>query len=103
MFGRSCGSWPAFPDSAHALKLLHDLGFKLTVLSNVDNESFEQTRTQLEHGFAFDGVYTAADIGSYKPNHNNFEYAMTQVFDTWHIEPTQILAVANSKYHDLEP
>lgn len=39
-FGDSVGSWPAFPDSAVALGKLRELGLKLFVLSNVDNESF---------------------------------------------------------------
>lgn len=39
-FGDSVGSWPAFPDSAAALGKLRELGLKLFVLSNVDNESF---------------------------------------------------------------
>lgn len=39
-FGDSVGSWPAFPDSAAALGKLNELGLKLFVLSNVDNESF---------------------------------------------------------------
>lgn len=39
-FGDSVGSWPAFPDSAAALGKLKELGLKLFVLSNVDNESF---------------------------------------------------------------
>lgn len=103
LFGYSCAQWPEFPDSAPALKTLHELGFKLTVLSNVDNSSFEATRKLLERGFAFDAVYTAADIGSYKPSSANFEYAMSRDFDQWGTEPREILIVANSKLHDLEP
>jgi hypothetical protein len=34
------GDWPAFEDSARALKKLHDAGLKLVILSNVDNKSF---------------------------------------------------------------
>jgi len=41
-FGDSVGEWPAFEDSAQALKLLHDGGLKLVILSNVDNESFSR-------------------------------------------------------------
>lgn len=103
LFGYSCARWPEFPDSAAALKQLHELGFKLTVLSNVDNSSFESTRRLLERGFEFDAVYTAADIGSYKPQLANFEYAMTKDFDQWGTDPREILIVANSKLHDLEP
>ena len=41
-FGNSVGEWPAFEDSAKALKLLHDGGLKLVILSNVDNDSFSR-------------------------------------------------------------
>ena len=38
-YGRSVGDWPAFPDSAAALKYLKQ-HYKLVILSNVDNQSF---------------------------------------------------------------
>lgn len=41
-FGASVGNWPAFEDTAKALKVLHDGGLKLVILSNVDNASFEE-------------------------------------------------------------
>lgn len=58
-FGNAVPSWPAFPDSAAALKKLSDLGLQLVILSNVNNASFNETRKKLEKGFTFDAVYTA--------------------------------------------
>lgn len=58
-FGQSVPSWPAFPDSADALKRLSDMGLKLIILSNVHNAGFAETRKKLEKGFTFDGVFTA--------------------------------------------
>src|SRR5215469_2086850 len=64
-FGSSVGNWPAFPDSAAALAYLKQF-YKLVILSNVDRASFAQSQKRL--GVAFDMVYTAEDIGSYKPD-----------------------------------
>ncbi|WVQ87163.1 haloacid dehalogenase, type II [Cryptococcus gattii] len=102
-FGDSVGSWPAFPDSAAALGKLKELGLKLFVLSNVDNESFAVTRKQLETKTKFDGVYTAEDIGSYKPDLRNFRYALDRLEQDFGISPEQVIVVANSKFHDISP
>ncbi|TYJ54319.1 haloacid dehalogenase, type II [Cryptococcus floricola] len=103
-FGDSVGSWPPFPDSAKALKRLKEMGLKLFVLSNVDNESFAVTRKKLEvGGFEFDGVWTAEDIGSYKPDLRNFRYALGKLEEEFGIEPHEVLAVANSKLGDIRP
>ncbi len=64
-YGRSVPHWPAFPDSAAALASLKT-HYKLVILSNVDNVSFAGANARL--GIAFDAVYTAEDIGSYKPD-----------------------------------
>ena len=75
-YGRSVRDWPAFPDSAGALQYLKK-HYKLVILSNVDNESFSFSNQKL--GVAFDAIYTAEDIGSYKPNLGNFEYMLKQL------------------------
>lgn len=71
------GHWPAFADSVEALKVLKQR-YKLIVLSNIDNANIERTVTgSLSPGNGvslFDAVYTAEEIGEYKPSHNNFEY-----------------------------
>ena len=98
-YGRSVGNWPAFPDSAEALRELKR-HFKLVILSNVDNESFALSNKRLE--VEFDAIYTAEDIGSYKPSLRNFEY-MIEKLATLGIAKEQILHTAESLFHDHEP
>ncbi|KAK6905247.1 haloacid dehalogenase, type II [Kwoniella mangroviensis CBS 8507] len=102
-FGNSIPAWPAFPDSAEALKKLSDAGLKLVILSNVDNKSFDGSKKKLEKGFTFDAIYTAEKIGSYKPSLRNFEYAIENIKKDFGLEKEDILIVANSKYHDVQP
>jgi 2-haloacid dehalogenase len=99
IYGRSIGSWPAFPDSASALHHLKR-HYKLVILSNVDNASFEMSNRKLE--VAFDAIYTAEDIGSYKPSPRNFEY-MLENLKALGIAKDQILHVAESLFHDHVP
>lgn len=98
-FGASVPDWPAFPDSAAALAYLKQ-HYKLVILSNVDRVSFVGSNKRL--GVEFDAVYTAQDIGSYKPDPRNFEY-MLQRLQERHIQPAQILHTAQSLFHDHGP
>ncbi len=98
-YGRSIADWPAFPDSAEALRYLKQ-HFALVILSNVDNESFAHSNARL--GVAFDAVYTAADIGSYKPAARNFEYMLADL-GARGVERSDILHVAESLFHDHVP
>ena len=98
-YGRSVGDWPAFPDSATALQDLKK-HFKLVVLSNVDNDSFAASHRRL--GVSFDAVYTAQDIGSYKPAQRNFKYMLDQLADLG-VKKGEILHVAESLFHDHAP
>lgn len=98
-YGRSIADWPAFPDSAEALRYLKQ-HFALVILSNVDNESFAHSNARL--GVAFDAVYTAADIGSYKPAPRNFEYMLSDLAERG-FERRDILHVAESLFHDHVP
>lgn len=98
-YGRSVRNWPAFPDSAEALRRLKQ-HFKLVVLSNVDNESFSYSNGKL--GVEFDAVYTAEDIGSYKPADRNFEYMLDNIAAAG-IAREEILHTAESMFHDHEP
>ncbi|KAL9035012.1 MAG: hypothetical protein Q9180_005090 [Flavoplaca navasiana] len=101
-FGDSVGLWPAFPDTLDALKRLQK-HFKLLVLSNTDRASFAATnRTQLP-GVEFDAVFTAQDIGSYKPDRRNFEYMLKHVDERWGISREEVLQTAQSQFHDHYP
>jgi 2-haloacid dehalogenase len=99
-FGRSVGDWPAFADTPGALKALHR-HYKLAILSNVDRASFALTNERL--GIQFDAIYTAQDIGSYKPALRNFEYLIERVKKDFGIDKSEILHVAQSLYHDHVP
>lgn len=98
-YGRSIRYWPAFPDSANALWYLKQ-HYKLVVLSNVDNESFAHSAKKLR--LDFDAVYTAEDIGSYKPSDNNFEYMLASLKSRGY-EKSDILHTAESLFHDHAP
>ena len=98
-YGQSVRDWPAFADSAEALIYLKE-HFKLIVLSNVDNASFAHSNQKL--AVKFDAVYTAEDIGSYKPSARNFEYMLAQL-DRQGIGKVDILHTAESMFHDHGP
>src|SRR5713226_6889798 len=78
-YGRSVGNWPAFEDSPGALQYLKKY-FKLVILSNVDNESFQASNRKLR--VEFDAVYTAEDVG---------------------VKKQKILHTAESMFHDHKP
>jgi putative hydrolase of the HAD superfamily len=98
-YGNSVKDWPAFSDTVEALTYLKQ-HFKLMILSNVDNESFSESNKKL--GVEFDAIYTAEDIGSYKPSDNNFEYMLTMLKDRGY-EKSDILHTAESMFHDHAP
>jgi putative hydrolase of the HAD superfamily len=98
-YGQSVRDWPAFADSAEALQYLKK-HYKLVILSNVDNESFGCSNKKL--GVEFDAIYTAEDVGSYKPSLGNFEY-MVKHLQTSGVQPGEILHTAESLFHDHKP
>ena len=99
VFGASVPDWPAFPDSAEALAYLKK-HYKLVILSNVDRVSFAGSNKRL--GVEFDAIYTAQDIGSYKPDVRNFHYMLAHLADRG-VKPAQILHTAQSLFHDHGP
>ncbi len=98
-YGLSVRQWPAFEDSREALAYLKQ-HFKLVVLTNTDNLSFSGSNARL--GVTFDGVFTAEDIGSYKPADRNFDY-MLETLARRGIEKHDILHTAESMFHDHAP
>ncbi len=98
-YGRSVGDWPAFPDSAASLTYLKE-HFKLVILSNVDNQSFALSNHRL--GVAFDAIYAAEDIGSYKPDTRNFAYLLENLARLG-LQKKDILHTAESLFHDHGP
>jgi 2-haloacid dehalogenase len=95
----SVGDWPLFADTVEALRALKTW-HKLMVVSNVDKESFARTAPKL--GVTLDGFVSAEEVGAYKPDRRMFDRAIAVARD-WGVLPRQILHVAQSLYHDIEP
>lgn len=73
------------------------------MLSNVDNKNFERTRARPLESTVFDAIYTSQDIGSYKPDLQNFEYLVKHAKSQLSIEREQILHTAQALKHDHGP
>jgi 2-haloalkanoic acid dehalogenase type II len=99
-FAKSIAEWPSFPDSADALRSLQTK-FKLAILSNVDRAGFATSNQKL--GVEFDAIYTAEDIGSYKPDLRNFEHMLRHLSEDLGFEKSDVLHVAQSLHHDHAP
>jgi 2-haloacid dehalogenase len=98
-FGGSVGDWPAFPDTVEALRALAPR-YRLVILSNVDHSGFGGSAVRL--GVTFDAVYTAEDVGSYKPDPRNFSYLMERLAADG-FQKSDVLHVAQSLFHDHAP
>jgi 2-haloalkanoic acid dehalogenase type II len=99
-FGASVLDWPAFSDSHEALSSLQKK-YKLVVITNCDDDLFAASAARL--GITFDEVITAAQVGSYKPNIENFHFAHEKIQRTLGISKDRILHVAQSLFHDHAP
>jgi 2-haloalkanoic acid dehalogenase type II len=99
-FGRSVPNWPAFPDTADALRFLKSR-YRLVILSNIDRRSFAASNRKL--GVEFDAVCTAEEIGSYKPEPANFDYLLAHLQRNFGLEKSDILHTAQSLFHDHVP
>ncbi len=99
-FGDSLPHWPAFPDTADALRYLKTQ-FKLVILSNISDEGFAASNRKL--GVEFDAIYTAEDIGSYKPSPANFRYLLEHLNNDLGLQKADILHAAQSLFHDHVP
>jgi 2-haloacid dehalogenase len=98
-FGASIKDWPVFEDAPAALQYLKR-HYKLAILSNVDRESFRASNKRLQ--VDFDWIFTAEDIGSYKPSLRNFEYLISHLAAAG-FGKKDILHTAESLFHDHAP
>lgn len=101
-FGHSVGKWPAFSDTVAGLQKLKKY-YKLSILSNVDNENIRATLAGPLGGVHFDAVYTAEDIKTYKPNHRNFMYLLDHLKSEFGLEKSDLLHTAHSLTADHVP
>lgn len=96
-FASSVTSWPAFDDTARALKVLGALGYRRYILSNVDSDLLEQTISR--NCFEVDGYVTAQEVQSYKPSTGHWIRFMEKTG----ARRAEILHVAQSVFHDIVP
>lgn len=99
-FGRSVKHWPAFTDSAESLKYLRQ-HYLMATLTNCDRISYMGSNARLE--IEWDGIYTAQDVGCYKPKLRNFDYMFERARRELGVLPHEILHVAQSLTHDMVP
>lgn len=91
----SLPTWRPFPDANPALERLRDSGYRLGILSNVDDDLLAETRKHFT--VAFDLVITAQQLRSYKPAPAHFLAAREQTAGLrW-------LHAAQSNLHDILP
>jgi 2-haloacid dehalogenase len=93
----SLAEWPVFDDVGPSLGALHDAGYRLAVLSNVDPDLFAATRERLP--VEIDLVVTAADVESYKPGLAHFE----RFRELSGAVPGEWVHAARSWFHDIVP
>ena len=94
-FAARLPDWPPFPDTDAALARLAGAGYRLGILSNVDDDLLGAT---LRHfSVPIDLVVTAQQVGSYKPAHGHFVRAREQ------IGGLRWLHAAQSHFHDVVP
>lgn len=94
--------WPAFPDTVAALQRLKKY-YKLVILSNIDDESIAQVLEGALKGVQFDAVYTAQQIGSYKPDMKNFHYLLRGVEKEFGVKKGEVLHTAHGLRADHVP
>jgi 2-haloalkanoic acid dehalogenase type II len=91
----SLPDWTPFPDTNPALVELVGAGYRLGILSNVDDDLLEKTRSHFP--VDFEVVVTASQVRSYKPAHGHFLEARRR------IGPDRWLHAAQSWFHDVVP
>lgn len=91
----SLPSWKPFADTNAALESLKRAGYKLGILSNIDDDLLRATRRHFT--VDFDLIVTAEQVQSYKPARNHFLRAKETIGDMrW-------LHAAESNFHDIVP
>ena len=99
LFGSSVPQWPPFALVPAALQYLKRY-FRIAVLTNGDRESLASSVRRLEA--RFDWVYTAEEIGSFKPDPRNFAFLLDRLGQLGYA-PGELLHVAASVRRDLAP
>ncbi|MFQ5933571.1 MAG: haloacid dehalogenase type II [Dehalococcoidia bacterium] len=90
-------SWPKFPETTEVLAQLKAKGYKLVILSNVDDDLIQGS--VLTIGIDFDGVITAEQVRSYKPSPGHWDRMLKQ----FSVSKERVLHVGASYTHDITP
>jgi 2-haloalkanoic acid dehalogenase type II len=94
-FARSIVRWPPFPEVRAALEALKADGWRLAILSNVDDDIIAESVKLI--GVSFDWIVTAQQVGSYKPAHGHWKRLADLAGEKrW-------LHIGASLYHDMAP
>lgn len=101
-FAGSMSEWLPFPDTVAALQQL-SAHYKLVVLSNCDRDIFTRVLAGPLKDVDFDAVYLAQEIGSYKPDRQNFDYMLHRVQEDLAVEKGEVLVVAHGLGSDHVP
>ncbi len=91
----SLPAWRPFPDTNPSLAALAARGYRLGILSNVDDDLLAGTCRQLSA--SFDLLITAEQVGSYQPAPGHFLEARKR------LSGSRWLHAAQSYFHDVEP
>ena len=91
----SLASWKPFPDTNAALERLRGAGYRLGILSNIDEELIRATCRHFTVDFEL--VITAEQVRSYKPAHGHFLAARER------LDSLRWLHAAQSNFHDIVP
>lgn len=93
----SIPDWVPFDDTNEALARLVKAGFRLGILSNIDDDLLAGTLRHFE--VDFDLLVTAQSLRSYKPARAHFDRALEEVGG----ESGRLLHLAQSLFHDVRP
>jgi 2-haloalkanoic acid dehalogenase type II len=93
----SLPGWRPFSETNRALGRLVAAGYKLGILSNIDDDLLAGTRRHFE--VEFDVLVTAEQLRSYKPATAHFDRALEIVGG----DRARLLHIAQSYFHDVRP
>lgn len=96
-FQQAVLQWPAFADSAEALRRLRR-HFRLIAMTNADRVAYSAYAHRL--GLPFDDAVTCDEAGTAKPDPRFFDYNRGRQ-SAFGIGPRDILHVAQSQHHDI--
>ena len=94
-FAEALTTWAPFADSNPALEKLHARGFKLGIISNIDDDLL--ARTVRRFSVPFDLLVTAEQSGAYKPDAASFRLALRRIGGA----PGNVTHVAFGERYDL--